>query len=510
LRRRQLSTVWNPGGVARNSLLMSVRVIVRFAVGIVLLPLLVHRIGTDATGLFLFATTLTGYFTAVELSLATSLTKYVAEYRAEGRADALNSAVRTTTMLMLLVGVVIAAGLGVFAAVGASSLFHEPAVHNQASTTLAVAAVAALFYWPSRVGPAALEGLERFDQSASLSIAASVATIAGVVAITATTHSVAVLVAFTTAVLVVQNVVSGVLAWPHLGLRRGLGRWVGAHLRPLLGFGGALFVIGIADTLTYAFDRAIVAGFVGTSAIVVYEVAVRIQSGVRTVSSLAGGALLPAASRLIAQGRGERLRELVLVGSFLGVVVATPVAVAAMVLSKPLIVAWVGSSYGQYASYAQIFVSFWIVNSNTSVLGSIVAGVGRLGAFAAIAFVGSAVSLALSVVLTWRFGTIGVILGTVIPTWVAFPLWLVLALRRVGVPVRDYVRDVGMPAYGLLAVWAPLLVLFAVAAPPHGLAETGAAGVIGVAVYWAAALPLVRSRWRRATEPAVSGPVATR
>jgi O-antigen/teichoic acid export membrane protein len=486
---------------------MAIRVVVRFAVGIVLLPLLIDRIGSDATGLFLFATTLTGYFTAVELSLATSLTKYVAEYRAGQRDMELNSSVRGALLLMVVIGAVIALGLGALAAFGATDLFHQPSIRGEAPTALAVAAVGALLYWPSRVGPAVLEGLERFDQSAFISLTGSLATVAGVFVITASTHSVAVLVAFTTGVLVVQNVVAGALAWPHLGLRRRAGHWIGSHLRPLLSFGGALFVIGIADTLNYAFDRAIVAGFVGASAIVIYEVAVRLQSAVRTISSLAGGALMPTTSRLLAQGRVQRLRELVLVGSFLGVIVTTPVAVATIVLAKPLIAAWVGSSYAQYAWYGQVFVSFWVVNSNTSVLGSVIAGTGRLGFFAALALGGGIVSLVLSVVLTWQWGTIGVILGTVIPAWLGLPIWLFFVLRRVELPVAEYLRRVVAPAYGLIALWAPLLVLADVILDPHGLLATGLTGTISVGACWAVAYPLVRTRWRQAvgtTAPAAA------
>jgi O-antigen/teichoic acid export membrane protein len=498
LRPRARSHAWLPGGIARNSLLMAARTAVRFASGISLLPLPTPRFAPTATGLFFFATTLTGYFTAVELSLATSLTKYVAEYRADGRAVELNSAVRGVFMLMLGIGVVIAIGLGLFAVFGARALFDQPPIRDEAAQVIGAAAVGSLLYWPSRVGTAALEGLERYDLSALLSLAGSVATVLGVLAITAHTKSVTILVAFAIGVLVVQNLAAGALAWPKLGLRRGQGRWGGPQLRPLLRFGGALFVIGIADTLTYSLDRVIIAGFVGAAAIVVYEVALRLQSAVRTVSSLAGGALMSTTSRLVAQGRQERLRELVLVGSFLGVAVTTPVAIAAMVLAKPLIVGWVGVGYAQYAWYAQVFVSFWIIHSNTSVLGSVVTGVGRLGVFAAFAVVGSAVSLALSVVLTWRWGTIGVILGTVIPAWVSLPIWLVYALRRVDVPLGRYLRAVVVPVYGSIALWAPLFILATAVLDPHGLLEAGALGAIAVGTYWAAVFPLARARWREA------------
>jgi len=59
------------------------------------LPVLVDGLGAAQTGLFLFATTLTGYFTAIDLSLGASVTRYVAEYRVAGATEKIASTVRS-------------------------------------------------------------------------------------------------------------------------------------------------------------------------------------------------------------------------------------------------------------------------------------------------------------------------------------------------------------------------------------------------------------------------------
>lgn len=477
---------------------MGVNQIARFALAFVMLPILVHRLGADRTGLYFFAVTLTGYFTAVEYSLATSLTKYIAEFRATGDAMELNSFLRGTLLLMVGIGVLVAAVLAFVGLFGATSLFGEHSIRSQAEPTILVAAATALVYWPTRVGPAALQGVERYDVSAVISLASSVLSLGGIVLLTQWTLSVPVFVAFFGAVLVAQNIASGVAAWPHLDVRRQFGRWRGAHLRSIFSFGGALFVIGISDTLVYSFDRTIIAGFVGAAAIVIYEVAVRLQSAVRTVSALAGGALISTASRLIAQGRQERLRELVLIGSFLGVMITTPVAVLLMVLAAPTIDVWVGHDYVRYADYAQIFISIWLVSSNTGVLGSAITGTGRLGLFAVIAIAGSVVSLALSVGLTAAYGVAGVIWGTWIPSVIGLPIWMYFVLRRLDLPIRQYVRYVIIPGYTLIAVWSGLVLAMNALLSPSSFVELAVFTTLALAVFWAFAFPMARLRWRRA------------
>jgi PST family polysaccharide transporter len=476
---------------------MGVRTLVSGLVALALLPLLIDRIGSSATGLFIFATTLTGYVNAVEYGLGMSVTKYVAEHRATGDAEQLGSVLRASLAILLAVGVLLAAAIALLGALGARALFGMPPIRHEATPTLLVAAAIALLYWPSRIGTAALRGLERYDICAIIEMAGSVITFCLIYLISLRTRSVPVLTALFGAVLVVEGVSAGVLAWPHLGLRRGVGRWHGAHLRPTLGFSAGLFLIGISDTFIYETDRLVVAAFVGSAAIVVYEVALRPHNGVRLISNLFASAILSTSARLVAQDRLGRLRELVLVGSLYGVVLTVPLVVLIFVLARPILEAWVGHGYGRYADYVQIFVSYWLLAAATGVLGTAIYGIGWIRKFVWLTVAGGMVALLLSIGLTAAWGTVGVIWGTVIPYWLGFPLWLHFALRHVGIAKARYAREVLAPGYLPIVAWAVPVALLAHVLHPEGLIAVGAFCAIALAALWLAFLPLLRTRWRR-------------
>ncbi len=158
--------LWRGGAIPLNTVLMSLRTLVIFAVGFLMLPLLLHRIGNAPTGLFVFATTLTGYFTAVELGIATSVTKYIAEFRVLDAHERINSMLRGSLLLMIAIGLLVAAALTAVALLAGRSLFATPPVRGQVVGTMLVAAATALLYWPSRMGTSMLEGLERYDPRA--------------------------------------------------------------------------------------------------------------------------------------------------------------------------------------------------------------------------------------------------------------------------------------------------------------------------------------------------------
>jgi len=493
---RRLGGAWVAGGVPLNTVMLGMRTIVRGVVSLALLPLLVDRLGAAPTGLFVFATTLTGYFTAVEYGVGTSLTKYVAEHRATREDAQLGSVVRASLLLSLALAVAVAAGLLLLAVLGGRALFSTASVRSQAVPTLLVAAGVAIFYWPSRLGPAALRGLERYDACAAVEMVCSLLTFGLIFAASLWTHSVAVLTGLYGAVFVLEGAAAGALAWPYLRLRRGLGQWRGRHLRPAVGFGGGLFLIGLSDTFVYETDRLVVSAFVGAAAIVIYEVALRPQTGVRLISGLVGSALVSTSSRLSAQGRSGRLRELVLVGSLYGVVVSVPFAVLVFVLARPLVEAWIGHGYGRYTPYVRIFVSYWFLGANAGVLASAIVGVGRIRAFVWLTVVGAVLTLGLSIALTAAWGTVGVIWGTVIPASLGLPIWMHFALRHVGIAKARYAREVLAPGYLPIAAWAIPVTALAQLLHPHGLVGVGAFCALALAALWLALAPMLRARWR--------------
>jgi O-antigen/teichoic acid export membrane protein len=461
-----------------------------------LLPLLIDRIGSAPTGLFIVATTLTGYFNSVEYGLGISVTKYVAEHRATGDAEQLGSILRASLVLMLGIGVLAAAVLALLGVLGGQALFGTASVSSEAVPTLLVAAATALFYWPSRLGTAALEGLERYDLNALFQTGGSIVTFGLIYAATERTHSVAVLTGIFGVMLVLEGLCAGALAWSHLGLQRGVGRWRGTHLRPALSFSAGLFVIGLSDTFVYESDRIVVTAFVGAAAVVTYEIALRPHNGVRQISGLIGAALISTCSRLVAQNRTERLRKLVLVGSLYGIILTTPFAVLTFILARPILDAWVGHGYGRYAVYVQIFVSYWLIHASGGVVGSAVFGIGRVRIFVWIAAISAAFTLGLSIGLTAAWGTIGVILGTVIPNWIGFPLSMHYSLRYIGISKACFAREVLIPGYLPIAAWTIPVLIGAWTLRPSGLLGLGAFCTITLAALWLALIPMLRARWR--------------
>jgi O-antigen/teichoic acid export membrane protein len=358
-----------------------------------------------------------------------------------------------------------------------------------------------LIYWPSRVGLATLQGLERYDQTAWIQIISALCTLV-TLAILAMDHSSVVLLTAAFGLFATcEGLAAAALAARPLGVNRSWieGRWLrDEQIRTVMSFGGAAFLIGLSTTLLTGFDRAIVGGIVGAGAIVGYDLAQRPQSAVQTLSTLPGLALISPVARLHAHGQLPRARVLVLVASFASVVVGAPLGVLVIALSHPFVIAWVGRRFAADAWLLDVFVSFWVFNSMTSALSAALYGIGRIKTYARITIVTAVVSLPLSIGLVYAWGTVGVIWGTVIPAGIALPIFVRLSLKLLEIPLRDFARDVLLPGYGLLIPWGAAVFAGRMLLQPSGYPGLIAFSAVALALWCLLTGPILLRRIRLA------------
>ena len=490
-----------PRGVARNTVYSAVNSIIALALGLISLPLLTHHIGDDRTGLLTLATTLTGYFTAVDVSVNSSVTRYVAEHRARDDEEALAATVRSSLLVLLGFGIAMGLILAILAVTAATALFSEPSVRGAAEPTILIAAATTAVYWPSRIGLSTLAGLERYDQVAQVQIFRWIFLLVGLVVLVDAGASVELLAVLFGVASVSDGLLGLLLSYRPLRVsRRWLqGHWFrNPHVRGVIAFGSAAFVIGIADTLLFAFDRTIVAAIVGPGQIVVYNAGQYPAQGVRVIANLAGLALVSPVARLWTIGRTDLVKVLVLTSSLVAVVVTEPVAVITMVLAKPFLEAWLGTPYGHDAAVIDVAVGYFLINCTTTAASSALYGIGRLKIYAWITIIAAVISLPLSVGLTYAWGTIGVIWGTTIPATLSMPVFIWYAMRLLEIPLTDFLRQVVAPAIVTILPWAAIVVAADLAIAPHGFAGIIAFGVPAVCLYWLAMMPKLRREIRMA------------
>lgn len=478
--------------LVRNTAANAAAQIAQMASAFVFMPLLVHEFGLAEYGVFMLAGSMSGYLGLLDFGVGASLVKFVAEKKAKQQTTELTSIISSALLFYVFVGVV-ACVLLVVGALLVTPLFQLTSSDAAlASQILLVAAVTALITWPTSAATYVLGGLQRYDLTASVSLLATVLTAAATIAIVLTHAGPLILMVAVSAVSVLTGGLTVVIARRQLrDVQVSPRRASLATIRRIFRFSGVVFVSQICAVLIYQqTDRIVLGIFVGASAIGLYEAASRMQTLVRQLAQLSASAILPVASQLDGQGRTSSMQQLFLKGTLYADAFVTPIALTIMILAGPLLIAWLGPEYAGQTLAVVLFVSYWLLNANTTVPGAILIGSGRLPFILWYSVVSALANVALSILLVQQLGMIGVILGTVITYYVGFPVYMLFSLRILGVPVKRWLVEDVLRTYPFLLVPLAVSLLCRASGLTSSLTGVAASGLLSVGAYWA-----VFARW---------------
>ncbi len=255
-------------------------------------------------------------------------------------------------------------------------------------------------------------------------------------------------------------------------------------LRQLAHLSGNLLVGSTSSLVIYALDRGILTVFRGASAVGLYEGPVRIHNFVQTVQSTLGINVLPAAADYYAEHEEEKLRDLMLRGTRYVLAITLPLTITLMILAKPLLAFWLGKKFAVAGTAATILLGYWLISVNQAVPSQLLVASGHARWLAKYAWIVAVANLSMSILLTWRYGLIGVVLGTAIPFVLAFPAFLRKACSVLPFTPEGLLRIAWLPGYSTALIVGVALVVVRLAVPIDNAAELVSLTVGAPLAYW--------------------------
>jgi O-antigen/teichoic acid export membrane protein len=469
---RVTSDVWSDDSrevplIARNVATEYVRIGVNVVLGAVMLPFNVHHLGQAAYGLWILVTSLTTYFSILDLGYGSAQVKFAAEYRARRDAQALNEI--ASTLFFLFLGFAVMAMIAAW--VLAANLGHifklTPDQLSVGRKIFLIVSLNVALGLPFSVFGGIVNGFQRYDRNNLISLAVTVLTALANVVVLLMGYGIVELVACTTAIRLLSLLAyrrSAYKAFPLLSVR-----WSHARLdrlREVTGFSVFLLIIDIANKINYAADDMVIGAVMGTAAIAVWSVGARLIDVIRTLTQVFSRLLFSTMVDSGTRQRTDRLRLMLIEGTRLSLATALPMASVAAILAEPLVQAWVGPRFNGTVPVIWILAVVVTIRIGTTTAMSMLRGCGqhRLVAWQSIML--AVTNVVLSIVFARRFGLPGVALGTLLPvSFVSLFVFVPAACRRAEVPVSSFVRTAVWPT-----VW-PMI--------PVGIALWMARGLVG-------------------------------
>lgn len=465
------------------------------ASALVLTPYLFRTLGEAGFGTWSVIFALATVFNLLEVGVSAGLIRFVATHRAAGERTALLAVARAGVVVMTFVGL-LAAGLAVLAAFTLDGLAAEPH-RDDFRLGLLVLAGAMLVRFACVAAGAVLNGYQRYDlTNASLGLTTIGSLVGSVVAVEGGLGVFGVALAHALALVVGGLVYVGLLLRVDKELVLGR-RGKDASVRSLLGFSSYTF---LADSMIFVgqrMDVVVIAAVRSAATAAPYAAALKLQSGIQSLTLPLIDMLMPMFSSLWAGGRREEAVRRLTLATRATLQATLPLAVGIALFAPDIVQLWLGE--GAPAVTSTIIVSLMAVQSLTLApfaAEKALIAVGRVRAIGTLALFEGIANVCLSIVLTVRYGAIGPALGTLLTNGLLAPIRFPLACRALGWPLGRFLRE-SVGAALLSSVPAVVLLLVLWLTLPDGAARALGGPAAGMFLAFAVAARQLRGRGAR-------------
>jgi O-antigen/teichoic acid export membrane protein len=458
--------------LSRNSFFAAVGEIWRIGSRFILTPIIIAKLGLAGYGTWTLLFSVCGYADVLNTSFGLAYNKFTAELDRKKNYDRLSQIISS--------GIVLIGGLGLigFALV---LLFREPILRGLSvpddllkDSTLALPLVALALMLRVSFGCffQVLAGLQRLDLQSKLNVLASVVDF------------------LVTITLLFLGYGLLALALGHLigqSLALGLGRWMCRRLCPairfsfshvrfselgsLLSLGGrfqllALMAMALSDGL-----KVILSALCGVVVLAEFELAEKLLSLAKSISSALIAPLLPAFANLHAGNDAAKKASLYEGGNKLVAILAAAALTATVVFADPLLVAWTGRPCPQAAWTIRVLALGYFLWVMTGVGTASLRGKGTVRLEMTNAVMRTVLAAGSIVPLYWAWDYVGIVVGVLISRVVS-SFWFLSAFARYeGIGFGHFIRDVllrttvigasgmglGILILPLTAAWLPAL-----------------------------------------------------
>ena len=418
----------------------------RILVTIVTAPYIVSRLGDTEYGLLVTLSAFVGYFAALDLDLATAVSKYTAECSSAGKPAEAKRVVSTALGIFVVLGVTLALSVSLSSQwiVAAFVGVNEPA-HDAAQLILVLFGCCFTFSLISWVYGGVLSGLHRSDMLSWVSfvqVPIHYGTIMWLlhaghglleVAVFQAVEPFFVMAAFFLLARSVSPSAASMPAYHH------------STAKMLLGFSVVTMAGKLARAATRRGDRILIAAMIAPAAVTPFAVASMPALFLNRMTALFEQLTVPLASELRAVNQ-DTLGRLYLRATRLTVLASILAGVPLLVFSRDLLNVWMGPDYAESGTLVMrtAVVGSLAVNA-TSIGGSVLVGSGAPAPYSIGRIVTATVVIALYVALIPRWGIDGAALGFAVPNAVFAVLFTAYLLRRLSLGTADVLRSTLTP-----------------------------------------------------------------
>jgi O-antigen/teichoic acid export membrane protein len=466
--------------ILKNTSVNTIGKFLSFLFQLFIVAYLIKTLGKEAYGLVVLALALVANTNLLEAGFGLSVTKYVAEHRARGEQEELLKVVNTNLAVATAIGVVLALIVILINEVFLGRIFNIPQELLPDAKALIRLLIPMMFVdlWTVSIIRVA-EGLQKFALARAMEFVKWSSRVLLVVLFVSAGYGLrGVGAGFLIAGVICLFVAYfGVIVREH-GMRLSIGFMDIESFKKLLGFSVWVFLSKVFAFLSYRIDTIIIGIFLSPVYLTYYNVAFKIYETLQYVLSLASSTLVPVASELGAVMDSKKLSALVDRGTRYSTALILPAAIGVFIYMERIIELWVGEGFETSALLGRLFIVALMAIAPVAIGGVVMIGVNRLKVLVKFNAVATAVNLALSLYLVQTVGVQGVVIGTVVGSFIILVTYKPTIAKELGTDLGRLIKASMLPV-----PMGGLFLLFILLIPGYPGIVAGAIAYLVTAVF---------------------------
>jgi O-antigen/teichoic acid export membrane protein len=459
-------------------------------VGIMISPIIVHRLGDAAFGIWVLIFSVTGYYGMFDLGIRSSIVRYVSKHTAtnetEGLAKHINTSLFTYTAMGLLAMMVTVA-----LTVSLDRIFRiPPGMLTQARWLMLMAGGSLALGFPLGVFGGILDGLQRFYITNLTGILSTLIRATLIVWVLHYGYGLLMVAAITVTLPILTSILRGFIVFRLLPVPIGLKYVDRESFRQMAHYSATTTIVIIAAQLRFRTNEVVVGSMLSSAAVTFFTIGGRpVDYAQQLVASL-GQIFVPMSSQSEAMGNMDRLRKIYVAGNRACAFIIFPVLAGLLILGQSVIEVWMGSRYVATSYPVMVILAIpMTLFLMQGASGRILLGMGKQREFALVVLMEGIANLILSILLVRPFGIAGDAMGTAIPMLLTTLWFLPRHMRKqLGVPVRTLLHEAYLLPLLLATPLAIVLLLLQRWRHAHNLRQFAVYCLAGGAVYGAGLL----------------------
>lgn len=280
---------------AKNSILNLSGNILPILVGLVSIPFLIKGLGTERFGVINIAWMLIGYFSLFDMGLGRALTQLVAEKIGKNEHDDIPAIFWTSSVIMLVLGLVGALCIAAFSPVMVHSILKIPLpLQNETLYSLFILAVSIPFVILTSGFIGFITAYQRFDIIYAIRIPLGSFMFAGPLLVLPFTNSLIPVVIILSVARIIVLFIYLHYCFRILPVLKDKILFQHSIIKPLLHFGGWMTVSNIISPMMVYFDRFFIGAIISISAVAYYTTPFELVNRILIIPLSLIGVLFPA------------------------------------------------------------------------------------------------------------------------------------------------------------------------------------------------------------------------